>query len=308
MHTLRDEGVLSEVKSGTNFGYVLENSADFANTDYKVLQSQTSGIFLRCMKLMYNGKIELFYLTEELCPIASLQNDISADMIVTFAVNLFADIIEVRNNGFLSCQNIDLAWDKIFVSPGTLKVKLVYLPVKKKVYENYAVFESELRSGLVKLINQVIAVSNPRLDQFVPDLCNGLLSLDDIYNKSRQAGSRVVPNQKGPKGTSPAGRQQNGGRLRMVSMNSAAHFEIVFDKDETVIGKKAESVDAVITFNKMISRRHCKVNRSGGLYFITDIGSANGTFVNQIRLMPNQPHQINKGDIVRLANSDFQIV
>lgn len=42
-------------------------------------------------------------------------------------------------------------------------------------------------------------------------------------------------------------------------------------------------------------------------YTITDLQSANGTYVNKIRLQPNQPYPINNGDIIRLANSDFQV-
>ena len=43
-------------------------------------------------------------------------------------------------------------------------------------------------------------------------------------------------------------------------------------------------------------------------YMITDLKSANGTYVNRVRLTPEQPHQIKNGDIIRLANSDFQVV
>ena len=45
-----------------------------------------------------------------------------------------------------------------------------------------------------------------------------------------------------------------------------------------------------------------------GIYYINDEGSANGTFVNGIRLNPGQKIQMNRGDVIRLADSDFQIV
>ena len=67
-------------------------------------------------------------------------------------------------------------------------------------------------------------------------------------------------------------------------------------------------VDLVIPFNKMISRKHCRIMNSGGLYYISDEGSANGTFVNGVRLNPGQKTQINRGDVIRLADSDFQII
>ena len=79
-------------------------------------------------------------------------------------------------------------------------------------------------------------------------------------------------------------------------------------KDSFVIGKNAAVVDGVVSFNKMISRVHCRITKENMQYMITDLKSANGTYVNRVRLTPEQPHQIKNGDIIRLANSDFQVV
>ena len=40
---------------------------------------------------------------------------------------------------------------------------------------------------------------------------------------------------------------------------------------------------------------------------ITDLQSANGTYVNKAKLQPNQSTPIKNGDVIRLANSDFQV-
>lgn len=74
-----------------------------------------------------------------------------------------------------------------------------------------------------------------------------------------------------------------------------------------MIGKK-DTNDGVISFNKMISRVHCKITVNGNQYWITDLQSANGTFVNHARLQPNQSTPLKNGDLVKLANSDFQVV
>ncbi len=303
MYTLKDDGIINEIESGSNFGYVLGDNGHFVNTDYKVLQSQTNGIFVQCMKLMYNGKVELFYITEDYRPFSSMFAGIMSDTLQTIIINLFANIIEVRNNGFLTSQNIDLSWDKIFVEPNTLKVKLVYLPITEKAFDSYAAFESELRSSLVKLINKVLPSANSRIEQLLLDLANGSLTLDDLYNKMRGNGSVSISG-----GSHKKTLNVEVSKLRMVAMNAPSHFEIPLDRDCLTIGKKKELVDEVIPFNKMISRKHCKITRQNGSYYITDEGSANGTYVNKTRLVPNQPCQIKKGDILRLADSDFQIV
>jgi len=305
MYTLKDNGIIREIECGNNFGYILENDAHFVNTDYKVLQSQTSGIFVQCMKMLHNGKIELYYITDDYRPMSSMFTGISSDTLITIVVNLFADIIEVRNNGFLSTQNIDLSWDKIFVDANTLKVKLVYLPMNVKVFDSYTEFESELRASLIKLINKVIPTASDRVEQFLSDLSNGSMTLVDLYNKSKGSGAKPISG--GDSGSKPVPPQATQ-KLKIVAMNAPEYFEIVIDRDVVVIGKKAELVDAVIPFNKMISRKHCKITRNNGNYYITDEGSANGTYVNRVRLAPGQPRQINRGDVIRLSDSDFQIV
>ena len=98
------------------------------------------------------------------------------------------------------------------------------------------------------------------------------------------------------------------GNLKLVTINSPVNVEIKVTKDTFVIGKNARVVDGVVSFNKMISRVHCKITKNDGKYMITDLESANGTYVNRVRQPAGLPCYIKNGDIVRLANSDFEVV
>lgn len=73
------------------------------------------------------------------------------------------------------------------------------------------------------------------------------------------------------------------------------------------MGKDA-SVDANASFNKSISRIHCAVDKIDGKFTVTDLGSTNGTFINGARLAPQVPYPIENGDILKLANTKFQII
>ncbi|MGB0384355.1 MAG: FHA domain-containing protein [Ardenticatenaceae bacterium] len=53
-----------------------------------------------------------------------------------------------------------------------------------------------------------------------------------------------------------------------------------------------------------ISRQHFKVFFNEGGAFIEDLGSSNGTEVNNQRLPPNKPKKLSDGDIIRLAQND----
>lgn len=82
-------------------------------------------------------------------------------------------------------------------------------------------------------------------------------------------------------------------------------INIPITKEKFLIGKNKQMVDGVITFNKAISRIHCKILYKDGRYFLLDEKSANGTYVNNLRVPVNGQVQIKVGDVIKLANSEF---
>jgi len=51
------------------------------------------------------------------------------------------------------------------------------------------------------------------------------------------------------------------------------------------------------------SSRHAEIRPEGNGYTITDVGSTNGTFVNEQQLRPNEPRQLNTGDTIRIGDT-----
>lgn len=304
MNTLIENNYIKEMECGSNFSYILSDNGTFLSTEYKVLQSQANSCFVKCMKMLYNGKVQLYYMTSKYKPLSSLLPALDAESFMVICANLFSDIIDVKNNGFLSCQNIDISFERIYVDTATYKVSLIYLPVSQRLFDDSLTFENELRTSLIKLIQGISMLSTPKTIQFATNLSNGTLSLESIYTSIKSGKAPIPDPHSEPRGDTLVSE----GQMKLVAMNAPMRVEIVITKNEFTIGKKAEIVDGVISFNKMISRSHCKITRNGSLYMITDLQSANGTYVNHTRLQPNQPHPINGGDVIRLANSDFQVV
>ena len=56
-----------------------------------------------------------------------------------------------------------------------------------------------------------------------------------------------------------------------------------------------------------VSRRHARFQRQRTQYFIEDLGSANGTFLNGQRLTPYLPHPLHDGDELQAGRVRMQI-
>ena len=79
MNKLIEENILYEMPGGNNLTYILSDGNKFSTTEYKVLHSLENGCLVKCMKLLYNGKIQFFYLTDKYKSLAKILTNVDAD-------------------------------------------------------------------------------------------------------------------------------------------------------------------------------------------------------------------------------------
>ncbi|WP_167958971.1 DUF6382 domain-containing protein [Anaerosporobacter faecicola] len=70
------------------------------------------------------------------------------------------------------------------------------------------------------------------------------------------------------------------------------------------IGKYEEDVDGIIR-ESTISRVHAKLTKENTELYLTDLGSTNGTYVNDDTLQPHTRRKIQEGDVVRFSNISY---
>lgn len=85
--------------------------------------------------------------------------------------------------------------------------------------------------------------------------------------------------------------------------NPSRTFTVTINK-EVFIGRDSTTCDVVVDYDRFISRKHAKIGRDGGDYFIEDLGSSNGTFVGD-RQVTDCAIDIFTGDIIKVGHTSF---
>ena len=73
------------------------------------------------------------------------------------------------------------------------------------------------------------------------------------------------------------------------------------------IGKQADIVDHQIR-NKTVSRKHADIVSEQGRYFVLDLDSTNGTFLNGRKLLSGVREELHPGDTVTFANEAYSFI
>lgn len=102
------------------------------------------------------------------------------------------------------------------------------------------------------------------------------------------------------------GEEEYEPHLSLISMNPRERNSIVLLKDSYTIGKLKNRSDIYID-DPSISRIHARIDREGNEYFLCDLNSTNGTYVNGQRLSVNERVQIRLSDEIRFAELGYYV-
>lgn len=299
MNKLTESGLISNLDCGTCFSYVLSDNSFFLITEYKVLQSQSDSGFVKCVKMLYNGSIQLYYMPGVQKALGSVLQALSPNKFLKIVLNLLNRVVAVKNNGFLGCQSLDLSGDRIFVDLSTLDVSLVYLPLSRKNYSDYSEFESDLKAKLLECILSNTNLQSEKTFQLCEFLQDESVTVEVLRG--------IIGGRNEEEEVRPPAENAEATMLTLVATNSPTPFEIKITEPEVLIGKHPKMVNAVISYNKAISRKHCRVFSINGHFYIEDLASSNHTYLNKRRLEPHSPAMLSHGDTIRIADSSFKV-
>ena len=106
---------------------------------------------------------------------------------------------------------------------------------------------------------------------------------------------------------SPEGEERGKGRHRALAL--------VYLEPDELAGQRIDIVDGltlgrsgasdVVLNDSFLSSRHARLSEDDGDFFIEDLGSTNGTYVNAEAVVHRT--QIIKGDVIQLGNLIFEV-
>lgn len=90
----------------------------------------------------------------------------------------------------------------------------------------------------------------------------------------------------------------------LISSQPEARANVIIDKEKFIIGKLKGQVDLALNL-PVISRMHAGIERREEGFFLVDLNSTNGTYLNGERLEANEYRQLHTGDEIIFAGAGY---
>ncbi len=126
---------------------------------------------------------------------------------------------------------------------------------------------------------------------------------DEPYVPGKEPEGRAYAPRGVARGGSRGGAQGSPGLVVEDSEILAPQTRFELGDGETVLGRSSQN-GIVLKSDDYASGRHALLTRHGGLLYVEDLGSTNGTFVNGRKTVGATP--IREGDTVRVGSTTFR--
>ena len=81
----------------------------------------------------------------------------------------------------------------------------------------------------------------------------------------------------------------------------------IFLEDSSLVLGNSSGADIPV-MNAFVSRRHCRITYRDDNYYVSDVGSRNGTFLNGTQLSEGDEAIINSGDVLELSGQEVRFL
>lgn len=95
--------------------------------------------------------------------------------------------------------------------------------------------------------------------------------------------------------------------VRVPRGSTVETSEHTFTRGKITVGRSPDC-DLVLPGDEVrVSRRHIEVHRREGGYLLQDLGSRNGTLLNDELIQPESSHPLNEGDVVKMGSVEMEV-
>ncbi|MGI6051634.1 MAG: FHA domain-containing protein [Bilifractor sp.] len=238
----------------------------------------------------FNDRVKMEFFTDGLVPLSERQKSLSLDQACGICKQILARVIKISEVKSVSLENVIWDAESIFTDSSD-HVFLICLP------------------AIVPLESIQSAIYAKRVYSLIEDM---LAEREDGGFVCRQVGYQQSKNFGDWKGLMSTlnlreTEEDENAEIVLRSINTPSPCEFIIRQRRFRIGSDPGEVEGPITEVDTIDPVHAEIGWNGINYYVVDLGSEHGTYVNDRRIAPHMEIPIGQGTVLRFADYTFNV-
>ena len=243
---------------------------------------------LPCSVVNWNERIQLCYFVDDMKTLADKRRDLTLDELTDVCSSVLSTLSSIESFPDLSAENVSWDMDSIYLDEEN-DVYLVCLP---------AVLPLEALESRI-YIKRVYAL--------MEEIFQGIDGGEIICQKTDAVKNRSFGDWIALKDALSSRAAVEEDTIILKSVNTPEPFVFEIGHDEFYIGTDPEKCKGCILGAVSVSPVHALIDWNDISYYIQDLNSREGTYLNDIKLTPQNQVPFGKGSIIKFAECTFTV-
>lgn len=264
------------------------------------------------VKVVHDGCDRVMYEKEQLHNLCEIVPTLTNSELAIALKQFCANMLAIEDTDYIAMTAIDVKYERLLYDTKQKAIRMIVLPVQAPCdFHDGESWGNAFRRMLLMLFHTIFKESPEKYQEAYYAIMDETKNDKDvlIYMHDYSFGVQKVEEKAVEEQTKETKKEETAVRkLRLEHTGALGSLIFVVTKPEYILGKASNSADGVIPSTDMISRRHCVIYQAQDRYTVEDLGSTNGTKINGYRIDPGQRFYLNHGDVLSLADVDFNVV
>lgn len=284
--------------------FLFQEKDSYFEMGYLILKQAKLVGMLPYKRVQQNGKEKLCFQTSEVEKLSEVLPELSEDEVIDVLYAVVFMTQRVEENGFMKKECIWCRYEQMYMDRESHSPMFAVLPITQEFrYADGSDWLKGFEDCLCKIAEYLSMKKQQRMQQLTKLYKAGQMKVEELLEEINQLGNGMsgllVDKEEEETSAKPS-------KLELVYAGREGTFQFCMEEEEFSIGRGTDS-NGRLQVSMKVSRRHCLITKINGNYFVQDLDSTNGTYVNGTQIPPYELMELEHNDVLCVGDVELRV-
>lgn len=284
--------------------FLFQENDSYFELGYLILKQAKIAGMLPYKRIQQSGKEKLCFKTEEVERLSDILPQLYEDEIIDVLYAVVFMTKRVEENGFMKKECIWCRYEQIYFDRELHMPLFAVLPITQEFrYADGTDWLNGFEECLYRIAEYLSEKKKQRMKQVIALYKTKQMDTEEVLEEINHLGNGMSGLLVDCEEETPL---EMPNRLELIYAGKEGTFRFIVEDEDFTIGREMDS-NGVLQVSMKVSRRHCLITKLNRSYFVQDLDSTNGTYVNDTQIPSYELMELEHNDVLCVGDVEFRV-